>query len=172
MSGDALECGHRASGMLPRSRKAKVVVESKAAVEAKADEPMAVEAKASWASKPVRIDPSGQVTRGHHRVRAAREAGVKEISVEVKVAPSYPKLAALWRGGDAMDREYVAWRQVCKQLGRLGVDVNEAANLVFALKLWAHEHSDLMDTYPEDKGDLLDEVRMKYDPVVIEDGEP
>jgi hypothetical protein len=72
---------------------------------------------------------------------------------------------------DQMDREWLAWRQVCKQLAKLGVDINQADALACAIRLWGEELHELRKQDPQWDEKALTEKRFEYAPHVIV-GEP
>lgn len=78
---------------------------------------------------------------------------------------------------DQAEREWLTWRQVCKQLEKLGIVPNDPKNnaLMMALKLWGEEQTEL--TSCTDGGDKvhrqqLNELRQKYEPHVIGEWAP
>lgn len=97
------------------------------------------------------------------------------------MSKGHPKFDALVRRrshtGSAWDREWVAWRQVCKHLEKLGIDVNAATStpLVMAVRLWGEQLVELRTVQEHDgqerADDPLDEALKKYETHVIEDGE-
>lgn len=73
---------------------------------------------------------------------------------------------------DQMDREWLAWRQLCKQLAKLDVDINVAAPLACAIRLWGEELHELRKRDPQWDEKALAEKRAEYAPHVIDDGAP
>jgi hypothetical protein len=69
-----------------------------------------------------------------------------------------------------MNREHAAWRQVCKQLAALGVDLNKQEPLACAVRLWGEELVALREENPEHTTKALDERRLEYASHVIRDG--
>lgn len=51
--------------------------------------------------------------------------------------------------GDKMDREWRAWRIMCDELKRLGVDVNAEDKLVHTIKQWGERLVDLRGGSPD-----------------------
>jgi hypothetical protein len=76
------------------------------------------------------------------------------------------------RNCDAMDREWEAWRQICKHLAQLGISVNEHTPLASAIRLWGEELVALRASAPEHTAQALAERREEYVPHVIRDGKP
>lgn len=76
---------------------------------------------------------------------------------------------------DQAEREWLSWRQVCKQLKKLGIDINkpEVQPLALAIKLWGEELAALVEQNPGDESDRARaETRDKYAPHVIDGWEP
>ena len=72
---------------------------------------------------------------------------------------------------DPAEREWVAWRQVCLQLDRFGIDINGNHAVAAALKLWGEELVELQivdqkDSEFHDKE--LSHARAKYEPFWID----
>jgi len=61
-----------------------------------------------------------------------------------------------------MNREHAAWRQVCRQLKLLGVDINEQKPLACAIRLWGEELVALREENPEHTTMALFERRADY----------
>lgn len=73
---------------------------------------------------------------------------------------------------DQMEREWLAWRQLCKHLAKLGVDINANEPLACAIRLWGEELVALRDGQPEYKETALKTHRDAYADHVIDNGEP
>lgn len=74
---------------------------------------------------------------------------------------------------DQADREWRTWRQVCKQLEKRGINVNDPKNndLMLAIKLWAEEQVELTScTAGADELHVvaMTDLRKKYAPHVID----
>lgn len=69
--------------------------------------------------------------------------------------------------GDQIHREWLAWRQVCKQLAAVGVDINAHEPLACAIRLWGEELVGLREENPEYTENALREKREEYEPHVI-----
>jgi hypothetical protein len=83
------------------------------------------------------------------------------------------KLDKLYANTDQMHREHTAWRQVCKHLAKLGVDINTQEPLACALRLWGEELTTLREGQDvEVVGRALAEHRLAYANHIVEDGEP
>jgi hypothetical protein len=76
---------------------------------------------------------------------------------------------------DQADREWRTWRQVCKQLAKLGIDVNDPKNeaLVLAIRLWGDE-AHLLDVENADprERERREDLRAKYGPHVLDEWNP
>lgn len=70
-----------------------------------------------------------------------------------------------------MQREWLAWRQLCKHLKKLGVDINQATPLACAIRLWGEELHALRLANPEHDEKALAEKRAEYEEHVIDDGD-
>jgi hypothetical protein len=73
---------------------------------------------------------------------------------------------------DQMDREWLAWRQVCKQLAKLDVDINQAEPLACAIRLWGEELHALRLVDPKWDEKALAEKRAEYAPHVVDNWAP
>jgi hypothetical protein len=67
--------------------------------------------------------------------------------------------------------EWRAWRQVCKQLAKLGVDINSQEPLASAIRLWGEELVALREQDPEYTANALSERRRVYVNHMITDDE-
>jgi len=70
-----------------------------------------------------------------------------------------------------MNREHAAWRQVCKHLVKLGVDINGQEPLACSIRLWGEELVSLREQNPKHTAAALREHRLAYASHVIRDGE-
>lgn len=71
-----------------------------------------------------------------------------------------------------MELEWLMWRQLCKQLAKLGVDVNKEDGLICAVRLWGEELVALREARPEHTQKALTEARNAYKPHVLDGGAP
>jgi hypothetical protein len=115
------------------------------------------------------------------------DQGAEIVSVDVGAlvldedARDVRRLRAQERGLQAWESEWSAWRQVCKHLGKLGIDVNAEATkpLVMAMRWWGEElarlrtvqSSEIVDPPDDPLGNPLGEARENYRPFVLEDDE-
>lgn len=65
---------------------------------------------------------------------------------------------------DQIHNEWRAWRQVCKHLAAIGVDINSQAPLACAIRLWGEELVKLREENPEHTEKALAEKRAEYEP--------
>lgn len=68
-------------------------------------------------------------------------------------------------------REWLAWRQVCKQLKDIGVDINDQIPLACAMRLWGEELVQLRLLEPVHINRALTVARQGYEPHVIDNPE-
>lgn len=73
---------------------------------------------------------------------------------------------------DPMNREWLAWRQLCKQLAKLGVDINAQTPLASAIRLWGEELVALREANPDYTERALDSAREDYKEYVLDGGSP
>lgn len=76
---------------------------------------------------------------------------------------------------DPAEREWLTWRQVCKQLEALGISPNseQAKPLMAAIKLWGEENAVLSEQLTQlDARRFRDQARETYAPYVIEGWAP
>lgn len=73
---------------------------------------------------------------------------------------------------DSAHREWLAWRQVCKQLARVGIEINAQEPLACAIRLWGEELVKLREENPEHTTNALKEKRKEYEPYVIDNWTP
>ncbi len=64
------------------------------------------------------------------------------------------------------DTEWKAWRQVCKQLEAVGLDVNTVKSdpLIRAMRLWGEALHALRKAIPQGDEVLLEDARALYEP--------
>lgn len=72
------------------------------------------------------------------------------------------------------EREWLTWRQVCKQLAKLGIVANapEALALMKAIKLWGEELAELRIQNPGTEERALSAAREKYEGHVLDGWAP
>lgn len=73
---------------------------------------------------------------------------------------------------DQTEREWLAWRQVCKQLAKCGVEINSQTPLACAIRMWGEELVKLREENPEHTAKALTEKRAEYEPHWIDKGAP
>ena len=73
---------------------------------------------------------------------------------------------------DQAQREWLAWRQLCKHLEKLGIDPNSAvaAPLLAAVKLWSAERAELLRE--EKQPPELHDARRTYEDFVLDGWAP
>lgn len=71
---------------------------------------------------------------------------------------------------DQAHKEWIAWRQVCKQLSALGIEINHNASvpLACAIRAWGEELVALREGDPQYTEAALAEKREAYEPHWIE----
>ncbi len=69
---------------------------------------------------------------------------------------------------DQVHKEWRAWRQICKQLAAIGVDINSQEPLASAIRLWGEELVALREQNPEYTARALRETREGYEKHWIE----
>lgn len=67
-----------------------------------------------------------------------------------------------------MNVEWRAWRQVCKQLEKQGIDINKQTPLACAIRMWGEELVALREQNPEHTENALKERRAEYETHWIE----
>lgn len=77
---------------------------------------------------------------------------------------------AQWR--DQLQREWLAWRQVCKQLAQVGVNINDHEALACAIRLWGEEVVALREENPEHTEKARTEHREAYEKHVLDGWAP
>jgi hypothetical protein len=68
-----------------------------------------------------------------------------------------------------MQREWLCWRQVCKQLEARGIEVNDTDSLASAIRLWGEELVALRNMAPQYHERALKTFREEYEPHVIDE---
>jgi hypothetical protein len=69
-------------------------------------------------------------------------------------------------------REFEAWRQIRKQLDRVGVSLVDEIAVIRAILAWGEELVSLRTLFPEDIPEMLEKRRKAYEVFKIKDGEP
>lgn len=79
--------------------------------------------------------------------------------------------AELLQKQEISQHEWLAWRQICKELKDIGVDINRQNRLACALRLWGEELVQLRLSNPDNINYALVMARRGYKPHVIDNPE-
>lgn len=103
------------------------------------------------------------------RVKKKVVASHRSRQVSVKKKLQSTSIANDWGQGD---REWLAWRQICKHLQKLGVSINEQEPLASAIRLWGEELVKLRNENSEHIEKARDEAWTAYEKHVLDNWDP